>query len=54
MSSSLVVNAAAQASGAPELTPIGFGVVAWVVLIALLLVTYAFKSIGTRYRDRDR
>jgi hypothetical protein len=53
MRSSLVVHAAEQASRAPELTPVGVGIVVWVVLIALLLVTYAFRSIGSRYRDRD-
>ncbi|KZM34451.1 MULTISPECIES: hypothetical protein [Oerskovia] len=29
--------------------PIGFGIVGFGVLIGLLLVTYAFRSVGTRH-----
>ncbi|WP_420114689.1 hypothetical protein [Pseudactinotalea sp.] len=34
-----------------ELMPIGYGIVALVILLALLIVTFAFRSIGTRHRD---
>jgi len=29
--------------------PVGFGLVAFGVLVGLLLVTYAFRSVGTRH-----
>jgi hypothetical protein len=29
--------------------PVGYGIVAFGVLIGLLLVTYAFRSVGTRH-----
>ncbi|GAB2987302.1 hypothetical protein GCM10027212_28410 [Actinotalea caeni] len=37
---------------AGELMPIGYGIIAIVVLLALLVVTFAFRNVGTRYRDR--
>lgn len=30
-----------------------FGVIAFAALIALLLLTYAFRSVGSRHPDRD-
>jgi len=35
-----------------QLQPIGYGILAFVILISLLIVTFAFRSVGTRYRDR--
>ena len=52
MRSSLVVVASEGQSSFGELQPIGYGVLAFVILISLLIVTFAFRSVGTRYRDR--
>lgn len=53
MRSSLVVLAGehgGQAGG--ELSPIGFGILTLVILLAALIATFAFRSVGTRYRNR--
>lgn len=52
MRSSLVVFASETGQQAAELMPIGFGIIAFVILMALLIVTYAFRNVGSRYRDR--
>ena len=31
------------------MSPVGYGLVAFGTLLALLLVTYAFRSVGTRH-----
>jgi len=52
-----VVNVAAE--GAEKVVnelpipPLAYGIVAFVVLVAGLLVTYAFRSVGTRHDDVD-
>ncbi len=51
MRSSLVGFAAEGSQSFGELMPIGYGIVALVILLALLIVTFAFRSIGTRHRD---
>ena len=51
MRSSLVL-ATEQAQSMGELMPIGYGILAFVILISLLLITFAFRSVGTRYRNR--
>jgi hypothetical protein len=52
MRSSLVSFAAEGGQSFGEMIPIGYGIVALVVLLSLLIVTYAFRSVGTRHRDR--
>lgn len=52
MRSSLVVLASGQGQQTGELMPIGYGILAFVILISLLIVTFAFRSVGTRHRDR--
>jgi len=52
MRSSLVGFAAEGGQGFGELAPIGYGILALVILVALLIVTFAFRSVGTRHRDR--
>ncbi|QOR69447.1 hypothetical protein IM660_12180 [Ruania alkalisoli] len=53
MRSSLLIIAAEQTEHAAEgLQPIGFGLVAGGILLFLLLVTLAFRSLGTRNRPR--
>ncbi|HLS26718.1 MAG TPA: hypothetical protein VK063_12680 [Beutenbergiaceae bacterium] len=53
MSSSLLTHTAmaAEASNLPMPT-VGYGVVSISILIFLLLVTMAFRSYGTRVRDK--
>lgn len=50
MSSSLL-NLAAPVANLP-MPPVGFGVVTLVILMFLLLVTLAFRSVGSRHRDK--
>ncbi|MFV0253375.1 MAG: hypothetical protein ACK5H2_08555 [Beutenbergiaceae bacterium] len=52
MRSSLVLLASEQGGQVPQLLPIGYGIVSIVVLLALLVITFAFRSFGSRYRDR--
>ncbi|MFV0427291.1 MAG: hypothetical protein ACK5KU_09695 [Beutenbergiaceae bacterium] len=52
MGSSLVHLASEQTGQAPQLLPIGYGIVTMVILVALLVITFAFRSFGSRYRDR--
>ncbi|UFU07881.1 hypothetical protein [Ruania halotolerans] len=53
MRSSLLVFAAEQGEHAAEgLQPLGFGLITFGVLMFLLLVTLAFRSLGTRNRQR--
>ncbi len=53
MSSSLLTHTtiAAEASTLP-MPPVGYGVVSIAILVFLLLVTMAFRSYGTRIRDK--
>ncbi|MHA7134085.1 hypothetical protein [Oerskovia turbata] len=39
----------AEAVNHLPIPPVGYGVVAFGVLFGLLLVTYAFRSVGTRH-----
>lgn len=48
MSSSLVSIAAAESSRGLE--PVGFGIVAFAILVFLLMVTLGFRSVWTRRR----
>lgn len=52
MRGSLVMLASEQGTQAPQLLPIGFGIVTIVLLLSLLVITFAFRSFGSRYRDR--
>jgi hypothetical protein len=52
MRSSVVVLAGEHSVPAGELLPIGYGIVALVILLSLLIVTFAFRSVGSRHRDR--
>lgn len=52
MRSSLVVLASEHGQQTGELMPIGYGIIAFVILMALLTITFAFRSVGSRYRDR--
>ena len=38
-----------QESAALPMPPLAFGVVAFCALMAMLMVTWAFKSVGTRH-----
>ncbi|MFF1531255.1 hypothetical protein [Cellulomonas sp. NPDC058312] len=42
--------AAAEHTTELPFSPVVFGLVAFGVLLALLLVTFAFRSVGTRHR----
>jgi hypothetical protein len=44
-----VVAENAEAVNALPMEPIGYGVVAFCILFASLVVTYAFRSVGTRH-----
>jgi hypothetical protein len=37
------------AEAAQGMPPVGFGLVAFGALVALLVITYAFRSVGTRH-----
>ncbi|MBK5249954.1 MAG: hypothetical protein JJE50_11100 [Actinomycetales bacterium] len=51
MSSSLLTFATEQGERAAEgLPPIGVGLIAFATLMFLLLITLAFRSVGTRHR----
>lgn len=51
MSGAVVTLAESTGNAANELPfpPIAFGIIAFVVLTSLLLVTYAFRSFGSRH-----
>ncbi len=46
----LAAEETAEVSQHVGITPVGLGIGAFVVFLAALLVTYAFKSVGTRHR----
>lgn len=53
MSRSMLTFAAETGEHAAQgLPPIGFGVVAFAILLSLLLATLALRSLGTRHRKR--
>ncbi|HLS63441.1 MAG TPA: hypothetical protein VK060_08690 [Ruania sp.] len=53
MSSSVLAFAAETGEHAAQgLTPIGFGVVTFAILVSLLMATLALRSLGTRHRKR--
>lgn len=53
MSSSLLTFAADSGEHAAQgLSPIGFGVVTFAILVSLLLATLALRSLSTRHRKR--
>lgn len=46
----LAAEETAEMSQQMAITPVGLGIGAFVVFLAALLVTYAFRSVGTRHR----